>query len=145
MSKISLQGVCQTLYIYVYIHIYIYRSTHPQTHIHVYLYIYIYAFIYLYIHTHIYIYIDSIYMVVRCAFSAPPPQMASPPNPPKYKGVCVCMAQGKTILFHRGGAGGGFSFLPGPHAQLENHKTAGGISCSTGGGRGEYTMTSITY
>ena len=38
-------------------------------------------------------------------------------------GVCVCMAKGKTILFHRGG--GGFSFLPGPHAQLENHKTAG--------------------
>ena len=71
-------------------------------------------------------------------------------------GVCVCMAKGKTILFHR--VGGGFSFPPGPHAQLENHKTAGvgggdaagsraqnrggggrgcrrsrGISCSTGG------------
>ena len=46
-------------------------------------------------------------------------------------GVCVCVAKGKTILFHRGG-GGGFSFLPGPHAQLENHKTAGG----RGGGRG---------
>ena len=70
--------------------------------------------------------------------------------------VCVCVWQKK-------------SFLPGPHAQVENHKTAGvgggdaagsraqnrggggrgcrrsrGISCSTGGG-GEYTMTSITY
>ena len=40
--------------------------------------------------------------------------------------VCVCMAKGKTILFHRGGR------------QLENHKTAGGMSCSTGGG-GENT------
>ena len=47
--------------------------------------------------------------------------------------VCVCMAKGKTILFHRGGG-----------RQLENHKTAGGMSCSTGG-RGEYTMTSSTY
>ena len=71
--------------------------------------------------------------------------------------VCVCGAKGRTILFHRGG-GGGFSFRPGPHAQLKNHKTAGvgggdaagsraqnrggggrgcrrsrGISCSTGG------------
>ena len=49
--------------------------------------------------------------------------------------VCVRVAKGKTILFHRGGVGGGFSFLPGPHAQLENHKTAGGISCSGGAGR----------
>ena len=75
--------------------------------------------------------------------------------------VCVCMAKGRTILFHR--RWGGFSFLPGPHAQLENHKTAGvrggdaagraqnrggggrgcrrsrGISCSTSGERGENT------
>ena len=44
------------------------------------------------------------------------------------------------------GGGGGFSFLPGPHAQLDNHKTTGGISCSTGwGGRGECTMTSTTH
>ena len=50
-------------------------------------------------------------------------------------GVCVCVYGGETILFHKGGgAGGGFSFLPGPHVQLENHKTAGAISCSTGGG-----------
>ena len=39
-------------------------------------------------------------------------------------GVCVCVSKGNTILFHSGG-GGGFSFLAGPHAQLENQKTAG--------------------
>ena len=76
--------------------------------------------------------------------------------------VCVCMCVCVCVYGKRenhpvpqGGVGGGFSFLPGPHAQLENHKTAGvgggeaaGISCSHGGGgggRGEYTMTSITY
>ena len=47
--------------------------------------------------------------------------------------VCVCMAKGKTILSHRERGGDGFSFLPGPHTQLENHDTAGGISCSTRG------------
>ena len=91
-------------------------------------------------------------------------------------GVCVCVwcvcvyGKRENHPVPQGEGGGGFSFLPGPHAQLENHKTAGvgggdaagsraqnrggggrgcrrsrGISCSTGGGRGEYTMTSITY
>ena len=62
--------------------------------------------------------------------------------------VCVCVwggAKGKTILFH-GGGGGGFSFLLGPHAPLENYKTAGGEGYPVpqgGGGQGEYIMTSI--
>ena len=95
--------------------------------------------------------------------------------------VCVCVPQGDRMAIHsqRHGVcvcgkkenhpvpegGGGFWFLPGPHAQLENHKTAGmpqeaehktaavgnglpqkqrdrGISCSTGGGGGEHTMMS---
>ena len=71
--------------------------------------------------------------------------------------VCVCVWQKGKPSCSTGG-GGGFSFLPGPHAQLENHKTAGegggdaagsraqnrggggrgcrrsrGMSCSTGG------------
>ena len=69
--------------------------------------------------------------------------------------VCVC-ACGKreNHPVPQGGVGGGFSFLPGPHAQLENHKTAGvgggeaegyPVPRRGGGGRGEYTMTSITY
>ena len=61
-----------------------------------------------------------------------------------YNGVCVCVCvhvygKRETILFHRWGAGSPSCLA------LENHKTAGGISCSTGGGGGEYTMTSITY
>ena len=75
--------------------------------------------------------------------------------------VCVCVWQKGKPSCSRGG--GGFSFLPGPHAQLENYKTAGvgggdaagnraqnpfrrsrGISLFHRGG-GEYTMTSITY
>ena len=43
-------------------------------------------------------------------------------------GVCV---YGKRENHPVPQGGGGFSFLPGLHAQLENHKTAGGISCST--------------
>ena len=77
--------------------------------------------------------------------------------------VCVCVWQkGKpSCSTGGGGGGGGFSFLPGPHAQLENHTTAWvgggdaggsraqnrgcgarrcrrsrGISCSTPGGGG---------
>ena len=48
-----------------------------------------------------------------------------------WVGGCVCWAKRENHPVPQGG--GGFSFLPGPHAQLENHKTAGGISCSTGG------------
>ena len=87
-------------------------------------------------------------------------------------GVCVCVGQKGKPSCSTGG-GGGFSFLPGPHAQLENHKAAGvgegmpqeaehktaavgegdaaeaeGYPVPQGGrvgGRGEYTMTSITY
>ena len=44
--------------------------------------------------------------------------------------VCVCV-YGKRENHPVPQGGGGFSFLPGLHAQLENHKTAGGISCST--------------
>ena len=46
--------------------------------------------------------------------------------------VCVCLHWQKRKPSCSTEKGGGFSFLPGPHAQLENHKTAGGISCSTG-------------
>ena len=47
--------------------------------------------------------------------------------------VCVCVhvyGKRETILFHRWGAGSPSCLA------LENHKTAGGISCSTGGGGG---------
>ena len=47
--------------------------------------------------------------------------------------VCVCVYSKRENHPVPHGGGGGFSFLPGPHAQLENRKTAGGISCSTGG------------
>ena len=82
-------------------------------------------------------------------------------------GLCVCVwRKGKPACST---GGGGFSFLPGPHAQLENtkpqgwggdvqeaeHKTAAvgegdaaeaeGYPVPQGGGQGEYTMTSITY
>ena len=82
--------------------------------------------------------------------------------------VCVCVyGERENQPVPQGG--GGFSFLPGPHAQLENtkpqgwggdvqeaeHKTAAvgegdaaeaeGYPVPQGGGQGEYTMTSITY
>ena len=78
------------------------------------------------------------------------------------RGVCVCgKRENHPVPQGEGGGGGGFSFLPGPHAQLENHTTAWvgggdaggsraqnrgcgarrcrrsrGISCSTPGGGG---------
>ena len=40
--------------------------------------------------------------------------------------VCVCGKKGEpSCSTGARGGGAGFSFLPGPHAQLENHKTAG--------------------
>ena len=59
--------------------------------------------------------------------------------------VCVC-GKRENHPVPQGGGGGGFSFLPGPHAQLENLKTAGvgggeaeGYPVPQGGGWGEYT------
>ena len=66
--------------------------------------------------------------------------------------VCVCVWQKGKPSCSTGGGGGGFSFLPGPHAQLENLKTAGvgggeaeGYPVPQGGGVGRIHMTSITY
>ena len=82
-------------------------------------------------------------------------------------GVCVCKAKGKTILFHKGGGAGSPSSLARTHSwkttkpqgwgegmpQEAEHKTAavgeGDAAEAEGypapqGGRGEYTMTSIT-
>ena len=87
------------------------------------------------------------------------------------RGVCVWQKGKPSCSTGGGGGGGGFSFLPGPHAQLENHTTAwvggegmreeaehkiaavgqGDAAEAEGypvphrGGGGEYTMTSITY
>ena len=49
-------------------------------------------------------------------------------------GVCVCMAKGKTILFHRGG-GAAVGKPQNRRRDVLFHR----------GGRGEYTMTSSTY
>ena len=122
----------------------------PESRPYIYVYIYIYTYIYIYIY---------IYMVVRCAFSPPPlsPQCPNGIPPPQIQGPEASRPGGLPLQACRSPyrlgppvpqkGGGGFSFLPGPRAQLENHKTAAGISCSTagGGGRGEYTMTSNTY
>ena len=57
--------------------------------------------------------------------------------------VCVCMAKRKTILFH-GGEGDSPSSLARTHSWKTTQNRRRDILFHRGG-RGEYTMTSITY